>query len=429
MKKYQGKKLLFLGTNAGTVDLVKYAKDQGAWIAVADYLPAEQSEAKLYADEALLISTADEEVLAVYCKEQSIDCVYAGISEFNLERAIELSEKLGLPFYCTKAQWDALAKKDFFRKHCFDAGVPAPQELYVGDQLDQCIQAVQNYPVMVKPVDGTASTGVFFCNSEEQILECFPKALESSVGGKVIVEEFLEGPEFTVHYTVVNGRVTLSSVDNRYPVAIHEGDVTTIPAARIYPSLFLKEYQDQVDPFMRKMIADLGIEFGVVFAQGIYSPTRNRFGIFEGGLRGAGERPYKLISATNGCDYAAMMLDSMVLGHSEILWPDDVTFSGKTCAVVSLVGRHGIVERVEGIDDILESFPEIIECEIRYPEGSTIPDTDTLRQLAVRFFIVCDSREELAHIVTEINNCVSVKDKEGNSLVIAFDPERVFGLE
>ena len=78
-------------------------------------------------------------------------------------------------------------------------------------------------------------------------------------------------------------------MDNRYPVAVHEGDVTTIPAARIYPSLFLKEYQEQVDPFMKKMIADLDLDFGVVFAQGIYSPTLDRFGIFEGGLRGSGK--------------------------------------------------------------------------------------------------------------------------------------------
>ena len=429
MNKYQGKKILFLGTNAGTVDLVKYAKDQGAWIAVADYLPEDQSEAKLYADDALLISTADKEVLAAYCKEQSIDCVYAGISEFNLERAIELSEELNLPFYCTKSQWDAFAKKDSFRKLCLDAGVPAPQEFYVGDQIDQCIQAVQTYPVMVKPVDGTASAGVFFCSSKEQVKECFPKAFEASVSSKVIVEEFLEGPEFTVHYTVVDGQPILSSVDNRYPVAVHEGDVTTIPAARIYPSLFLKEYQEQVDPFMKKMITNLDLDFGVVFAQGIYSPALERFGIFEGGLRGAGERPYRLISATNGCDYATMVLDSMVLGHDKIPWQDDVTLSGKTCAVVSLVGRHGTVEKVQGIEDVLEAFPEIIECEIRYPEGATIPDTDTLRQLAVRFFIVCNDREQLANIISKINERVSVVDKDGNSLVVTFDPERVFGLE
>ena len=124
-----------------------------------------------------------------------------------------------------------------------------------------------------------------------------------------------------------------------------------------------------------------------------------------------------------------MVLDSMVLGHDKIPWQDDVTLSGKTCAVVSLVGRHGTVEKVQGIEDVLEAFPEIIECEIRYPEGSTIPDTDTLRQLAVRFFIVCNDREQLANIINKINERVSVVDKDGNSLVVTFDPERVFGLE
>lgn len=428
MNKYQGKRLLFLGTNAGTVDLVKYAKDQGAWIAVADYLPADKSEAKLYADEALLISTADKESLAIYCNEQSIDCIYAGISEFNLERAIELSEELELPFYCTKAQWNALAKKDSFRSLCIESGVPSPAVFYVGNDLDECICSVDHYPVMLKPVDGTASTGVFFCKSSKELTKCFFKALDASTENKVIVEEFLEGPEFTVHYTIVDGKISLSSVDNRYPIAIHEGDVTTIPAARIYPSLFLEEYQEQVDPYMKDMIARLGIACGVVFVQGIYSPDLNKFGIFEGGFRGAGERPYRLISAINGCDYSTMVLDFMVLGCCPSSWEDDASMAGKTCAVVSFVGKHGCVACIEGIEEILAALPEIIECEVRYPEGSTIPDTDTLRQLALRFFIVCEDRKRLASIVEEINDCVSVTDAEGNSLVMALEPDRVYEI-
>lgn len=429
MNEYKGKKILFLGTNAGTIDLVKHAKERGAWIAVADYLPIEMSEAKKLADDAVQISTADHDLLVEYCKDNSIDTVYAGISEFNLMRAMELAETLGLPFYCTKKQWDLIAKKDSFRELCEEAKVPSPRVLYVGDDVAGCIQAVRDFPVMIKPVDGSASIGVFHCESEAQLSECFPLALEASTEGKVIVEEFLEGCEFTAHYTIVGGEPTLASIDNRYPVAVHSGNVTTIPAARVYPSLFLEEFLLQVNPFLKHMIANLGLRFGVVFVQGIYSPTSNKFGVFEGGLRGAGERPYRLISEVNGCDYSSMVLDFMVLGEEDLRWTDDARMGGKTCAVVSLVGKHGTVAKVEGVEEMATMFPQIVEHEIRYPVGSTIPDTDTLRQLAVRFFIVCKDRKELSTIIYELNQRVKVFDNEGNSLIVSLDPKRVIGLE
>ena len=39
MKKFEGKKLLLLGSNVGTLDLIRYAKEHGAITIVADYLP------------------------------------------------------------------------------------------------------------------------------------------------------------------------------------------------------------------------------------------------------------------------------------------------------------------------------------------------------------------------------------------------------
>ena len=58
-KKFVGKKLLLLGTSVGTCDMVNYAKSQGAYVIVTDNLPPEKSAAKLIADEAWPVSTAD----------------------------------------------------------------------------------------------------------------------------------------------------------------------------------------------------------------------------------------------------------------------------------------------------------------------------------------------------------------------------------
>ena len=81
IRKFAGKKLLILGSNVGSSDIVKYAQKEGAYTIVADYLPPEKSAAKLIADEHWLISTTDIDTLYTKCIENKINGVFAGISE------------------------------------------------------------------------------------------------------------------------------------------------------------------------------------------------------------------------------------------------------------------------------------------------------------------------------------------------------------
>ena len=97
-QKFTGKTLLVLGSNVGATEIVQYARENGAYTIVADYYPIERSKAKQVADEAALISTADTEALNKLIIEKRVDGVLAGVSESNLLKAMELSQKKGLRF-------------------------------------------------------------------------------------------------------------------------------------------------------------------------------------------------------------------------------------------------------------------------------------------------------------------------------------------
>ena len=101
MKKFEGKKLLFLGSNVGTADMIKYAKENGAYTIVADFLPVEKSFGKQLADSNVLISTGDLDNLKKYIETTGVNGVLAGVSEFNLLNAMKLCEHFHFPFYCT----------------------------------------------------------------------------------------------------------------------------------------------------------------------------------------------------------------------------------------------------------------------------------------------------------------------------------------
>lgn len=424
--KFAGKKLLVLGSNVGSKDIVNYAKANGAYTIVADYLPKEKSEAKNYCDEDVLISTGDTEALIEYISENHIDGVLAGIHEFNLIQAMKLCEHFSFPFYCNKEQWDLMQLKQNFRRLCEKYKVPSPKTYYVGGKLSDNDWNGIEFPAVIKPVDSSASQGVHLCHDLQDMKNCENDAIESSDSKTIMIEEMVKGEEFTAHYTINNGNVMLSCIDNRYPVALHDGSVTTIPIARIYPSKFIDEYIQQVDASMRTLIGSLGLNNAVLFIQGMYDKELNKFYIFESSMRCAGEAPYRIIEKINGINFMQMLVDTALSVQSDYDQnKEDPFFKGKVAGTVSFAAKGGIVGTIEGLDKTVAKVPSVVEYECRYPVGRETPDGDTLRQLMIRFVMICESKERMKHDIRFLNDNITVLNDKNENMVIKFDPERL----
>lgn len=425
MKKFAGKKLLVLGTNVGSVDIVRYARGEGARVYVADFYPPERSEAKKYCDVPVLMSTADTSGLVKLVSEEQIDGVFAGISEFNLLQAQEISRRLNLRFYCTKEQWKAVENKAEFRRHCKQCGIPHPQTYFTGriEDTGYTGKIPSHWPCIVKPVDGSSSRGITICKGPEELFDAVKIAADCTRSREVIIEDFFEGDEFTAHYTIVNGKAALSSIDNRYPVSVNSGQVTTIPIARVYPSTFLEEYMRQVNESVIDLCHSLKLEMGVLFIQGLYNKRENTFCIFEGGLRSAGEAPYRLIERVNGLNYMHLFIDYILLGEVKAYSraKEDPTFAGHKCCVLSFVSKGGKVGSIQGLEKTVSSLDNIVDWECRYPVGSDTPSGNTLRQIMLRFVLDCPSLERLVHDIDSINNQVEVLAEDRTPLCLKFD--------
>lgn len=426
--KFTGKKLLMLGSNVGSAEIVKYAKKNGAYVYAADFFPIEKSEAKKEADEALLISTADIEALSDIITKNQIDAVISGISGFNITKAIELSARHGLTHYCTMEQWEALEHKNHFRALCDKFAVPCPKTYFTGCDQTQIPWDEIQYPVVVKPVDSGASLGVHICDNRAVLEEKILDAVKHSDSSTIILEQFVYGTEFTAHYSIFKGKAVLSCVDNRYPVAVHEGNVTTIPIARTYPSTFIDSYIQQVNDSMLHLIESVGIQNGVVFIQGMHNPENDSFSIFEAGARSAACIPCRIIEKINGNHYLKMMVDCALGIESDFdLSKEDPYMHGKYCGTISFVAKGGVVGSIDGLEESVAKVPSVIAYESRYPVGSTTPNGDTLHQLMLRFVMVCENREQMEHDIQYLNDHIIVKDTEGNDLVIKMNPERIYG--
>ncbi|MDE6035227.1 MAG: ATP-grasp domain-containing protein [Ruminococcus sp.] len=428
MKKFTGKTLLILGSNVGSEDIVSYAKAEGAYTIVADYYPPEKSSAKRIADKAVLISTADLEALDKLIEEYHVDGVLAGISEFNLLSAMELCRRHDMSFYCTKEQWDNIESKELFRLLCEKNNVPCPETYFTGSEIPDGLWKDFVYPVVLKPVDSSASSGVYICQDEAELKSHIAESISKSAKKKIIIEEYVKGNEFTAHYTISNGKASLACMDNRYPVTIHEGKVTSIPIARIFPSVYIEEYIENVNTSVIRLCESIGITDGIIFIQGIHNPDNNSFRIFEAGLRCAGEAPYRFLKEITGQNFLHIIVDHALLGRTDYdITREKPMLDGKCCGIVSFVAEHGIVGEIRGLEENVTRLSGVLDYENRYPVGTETPDTDTLRQLMIRFVMLCDNRNQMAEQISILNKNIEVLNTDGENMVIKFDSERLFG--
>lgn len=286
-------------------------------------------------------------------KEKNINGIIAGISEFNLIKAMKLYKINNLDFLFNMEQWKKISHKHDFRELCNKFNVSSPKTYYIGEEIDKKNFEDITYLAIVKPVDANTSRGVFVCKDIEELLDKSRESIKESGQGKIIVEEFVYGDEFTAHYTIVNGKASLYCMDNRYPVKVNEGNVTTIPVARLYPSSFLDSYMKKVDKSMLELCEGIGLRNSVLFIQGIYNEELDKFWIFEAGLRGAAESPNRIIKDIKGNDYFNILVDHVLNGESDYdISKNTPDLEGKTAGVVSLVSTGGVVGKIEGIEEV-----------------------------------------------------------------------------
>ena len=111
----EGKKLPVPG-DTSTADNIINAKAMGVYAIVTGIHPA--AKTRELADEAILILSDNHDGLTKYIRDNGIDGVMTGASEFQIFDMIQLCEKVGLPVYATRAQWDICQNKITFKDLC-----------------------------------------------------------------------------------------------------------------------------------------------------------------------------------------------------------------------------------------------------------------------------------------------------------------------
>ncbi len=408
------KKLLMMGSNIYSDDMLRYARSLGVHTIVTDNLPKERSPSKWVSDEFWDISTADVDALEKKCREEGVNAVICGISEFNQDRCIDLAERLGLPFFCSRESWRFNRSKRDFKNMCRSVGMTVPEDYYLSVEPTDEELAKVKFPVVVKPVDQAGNKGLSYPDNVEELKEACRLARSFSDTPDVIVEQRLKGQEYVAYYVLADGQSSLLSIYTAYMEPGYPGccyALNTTLDDKVH--IFLRDN----DASYREAIRRMGCKEGICWIQMFFNEEDQRFYAIEMGYRLPGDMMAIALQMQTGFDSIKWMVDCVLNGKND---PKDLPpsqtgeYRSCACAYLMWTGRAGTVASVEGLEEAAERTGAVIGRRI-------LPGTE-LWAYAPTVILIYHGKdvEDACRLTRIVNDTVKILDTEGNDLLYRF---------
>ena len=420
MNNLRGKKLLILGGNALTSDIVLKARELGVYTIVTDWNTPEMSPAKKIADEYWMESFANAERIVDLIKDHKIDGVFTNYTDSYLPYYVDICEKAGLPCLANKKQIEAISNKDQSKQLCIDHGISVSKRYNINNVEDIDNITDITYPVLTKPVDNSGQRGIFVCTAKEDLKKLYDESLGFSATKNVMIEEYVQGDYTVMFYTIQNGHVTLATMSDKPVYGNFENNLPKLPMGYFLPSKYVALAQEIMVPKVQSFVSHLGLENGVI---GIEAVVKDHdIYVFEMQFRLGGMRHHNFVQKENGMDLLEMLVRFSLTGKFEG-WDasvcDNAMFKNCYCSLNVLI-EPDTVAKIEGIDEVLE-IPEIYASTQMLYEGDTVNLAGTVQQIAFKFSLVASDKSKILNAIDNIYSTLKILNKNGEDLKLKLD--------
>ncbi|MDR0997953.1 MAG: ATP-grasp domain-containing protein [Treponema sp.] len=250
-------RIIILGAGVMQGPAIRIAGEMGLFTIVLDADP--QAPCVSLADRFERIDLKDREGIEAFARSLQSKGGLSGIMTAGTDFSASVAwvaERLGLPGIPYEAALNASDKQRM--RSCFDkAGVPSPAFTVLREApgTDQANFLPFPYPVVVKPVDNMGSRGCRRVDDSSELGDAVRDALGFSRSGRVIVESYMDGPEFSVDAIVYHGEITICGLADRHiffpPYFIEMGHTM--------PTLFPAEQQRALLDAFGQAVRSLGL--------------------------------------------------------------------------------------------------------------------------------------------------------------------------
>jgi len=258
------KTLLILSGGKEAVEGILIAKKMGLRTIVCD--GNENAPGKKYADEFIIGNIYDHDemqnIISRYSKKDAINGVIT-IATDAVRTVAALSEQLKLPGITQKTarlSTDKFAMKKKFLKFA----IQIPQFTDIENESD-LIKKIQNFnEAILKPIDSRGARGVIRINKNSDLQWAYNYSLKFSPTKKLILEEWLPGPQISTESLVINGKTYLCGIADRNYSNLNETFPFIIENGGETPSKYYLKIKEKLEKILDNAAKALELKNGIL---------------------------------------------------------------------------------------------------------------------------------------------------------------------
>lgn len=197
------KSILVFGCGELQQSIIGRAHKKGLFVVGID--PCADAYCKDDTDAFEVVGGQDFEGTCAVVEKYDIDAIVTAATDKPLVMMARIAEKYGFPFFSVDtARWST---DKFLMKERFElGGIPHARGRLI-TRVEEAEDLV--FPVIVKPRDNSGSRGVKLCRNREELSSSITEALDNSHLNSVLVEEYIEGPEYSIEGLHYDGKSEL----------------------------------------------------------------------------------------------------------------------------------------------------------------------------------------------------------------------------
>lgn len=340
------KKILIIGAGFLQDFVIQKAKRMGYETLAVDADP--NAIGFNHADKYEVVNIVDEKACLAYAKKENIDGVLTAATDYGVLTASYIAQEMGLPGLNYEVA-KLIKNKYKVRKRLYECRVDDTAQAYEVNKntdIESLCDKLQ-FPVMVKPCDGSGSRGASRVDLPEQFAKACEEAINSSITNRAEVETFIIGKEYGAESIVVNGEV--------YVLGIMRKWMTKPPyyaeLGHAIPTDLPKETEQRAKQCVENAIKALGVNFGSVNMDMLITDGGKIHIIDIGARMGGNMIGPCIIPYGTGIDYMAVMIRNAVGDKVDL-----TSTEKKAVATRLLAFKKGVVKQLPDFDELERQY-------------------------------------------------------------------------
>jgi biotin carboxylase len=396
------KKIMLLGGLRYLKPVIDAAHKQGYYVITADFLP--NNIAHKWSDEYCNVSIIDKEAVLKEARRLQIDGIMSFACDPGVVAASYVQNKMGLPSFGPFESVEILQNKDKFRAFLAKNGFNVPQAKGF-DSVEAAMEEIYWYPwpVIVKPTDAAGSKGVTRVDKAEDLKPALEYAMEHSISGHIIVEEFVDkqGCSSDTDSFSEDGKLKfVSFCAQRFDA---EATNPYTPAAYSWPSTFTKEQEVYLTSEIQRLITLLNLKTVVYNIEVRVAPNGKPY-IMELTPRGGGNRLCEMLRYATGVDMITAITRAMV--GDPLLEPiEQKPYNGHWAEIILHADKDGEFDHLE----ISKDLPaEIVEEDLWVVKGDKVESFEGANNAIGTLVLKFQTADALEEAITNQRNWLKV---------------------